>query len=184
MAVTRLGTYIETLFTDIGYISTIVSNGCDKNWIRELVKMSQTLLMFSLMLQPLLIQYVSNGCDKIAVTFLSTRACKVHYIQWVKQEKTSFHFKTIWDLIYWLFKFRLWSNMEALRYIPSSSSFSIESMEIPSIQNADDVLIEVRFAGLCGTDIHIQQVQIDKCALLRKMASACAVCHFTFNEFI
>ena len=29
--------------------------------------MSQTLLMFSLMLQPLLIQYVSNGCDKIAV---------------------------------------------------------------------------------------------------------------------
>ena len=30
--------------------------------------MSQTLLMFSLMLQPLLIQYVSNGCDKIAVT--------------------------------------------------------------------------------------------------------------------
>ena len=29
--------------------------------------MSQTLLIFSLMLQPLLIQYVSNGCDKIAV---------------------------------------------------------------------------------------------------------------------
>ena len=68
MAVTRLCTYIETLFTDIGYIFTNVSNGCDKNWIRELIKMSQTLLMFSLMLQPLLIQYVSNGCDKIAVT--------------------------------------------------------------------------------------------------------------------
>ena len=48
--------------------------------------------------------------------------------------------------------------MEALRYIPSSSSFSLESTEIPTIQNADDVLIEVRFAGLCGTDIHIQQV--------------------------
>ena len=35
--------------------------------------MSQTLLMFSLMLQPLLIQYVSNGCDKIAVTQISDR---------------------------------------------------------------------------------------------------------------
>ena len=67
MAVTKLCTYIETLFTDVGYIFTNVSNGCDKNWIRELIKMSQTLLMFSLMLQPLLIQYVSNGCDKIAV---------------------------------------------------------------------------------------------------------------------
>ena len=70
MAVTKLCTYIETLFTDVGYISTNVSNGCDKNWIRELIKMSQTLLMFSLMLQPLLIQYVSNGCDKIAVTYI------------------------------------------------------------------------------------------------------------------
>ena len=68
MAVTWLCTYIATLFTDIGYIFTNVSNGCDKNWIRELIKMSQTLLMFSLMLQPLLIQYVSNGCDKIAVS--------------------------------------------------------------------------------------------------------------------
>ena len=48
--------------------------------------------------------------------------------------------------------------MEALRYIPSSSSFSLESTEIPAIQNSDDVLIEVQFAGLCGTDIHIQQV--------------------------
>ena len=77
MAVTRLCTYIETLFTDIGYIFTNVSNGCDKNWIRELIKMSQTLLMFSLMLQPLLIQYVSNGCDKIAVTL----QVHYHYIQ-------------------------------------------------------------------------------------------------------
>ena len=31
MPVTRLCTYIETLFTDIGYIFTNVSNGCDKN---------------------------------------------------------------------------------------------------------------------------------------------------------
>ena len=82
MAVTKLCTYIETLFTDVGYIFTNVSNGCDKNWIRELVKMSQTLLMFSLMLQPLLIQYVSNGCDKIAVkqtskfeTFVQSQEC-------------------------------------------------------------------------------------------------------------
>ena len=67
MPVTRLCAYIETLITDIGYIFENVSNGCDKNCIRELIKMSQTLLMFSLMLQPLLIQYVSNGCDKIAV---------------------------------------------------------------------------------------------------------------------
>ena len=50
--------------------------------------------------------------------------------------------------------------MEALRYIPSTNSFSLESTEIPTIQNADDVLIEVRFAGLCGTDIHIQQVHV------------------------
>ena len=85
MAVTKLCTYIETLFTDIGYIFTNVSNGCDKNWIRELIKMSQTLLMFSLMLQPLLIQYVSNGCDKIVVTsnaattaLTSPAICKRH----------------------------------------------------------------------------------------------------------
>ena len=31
MAVTILCTYIETLLTDIGYIFTNVSNGCDKN---------------------------------------------------------------------------------------------------------------------------------------------------------
>ena len=38
------------------------------------MKMSQTLLMFSLMLQPLLIQYVSNGCGKIAVI------CEIEFI--------------------------------------------------------------------------------------------------------
>ena len=49
--------------------------------------------------------------------------------------------------------------MEALRFIPETSSFSLESnVEIPKIQNADDVLVEVHFAGLCGTDIHIKQV--------------------------
>ena len=49
--------------------------------------------------------------------------------------------------------------MEALRFIPETSSFSLESnVGIPKIQNADDVLVEVHFAGLCGTDIHIQQV--------------------------
>ena len=37
--------------------------------------MSQTLLMFSLMLQPLLIQYVSNGCDKIAVRMMIYHIC-------------------------------------------------------------------------------------------------------------
>ena len=66
--------------------------------------------------------------------------------------------------------------MEALRYIPSSGSFSLESTEIPTIQNDDDVLIEVRFAGLCGTDIHIQQVHTDFTYILFcKIAKACAI---------
>ena len=81
MVVTRLCTYIETLLTDIGYIFTNVSNGCDKNWIRELIKMSQTLLMFSLMLLPLLIQYVSNGCDKIAVN-QAFKTVNSHFKMW------------------------------------------------------------------------------------------------------
>ena len=73
--------------------------------------------------------------------------------------------------------------MEALRYIPSSGSFSLESTEIPTIQNDDDVLIEVRFAGLCGTDIHIQQVHTDFTYILFcKIAKACAI--FTHIAFI
>lgn len=49
--------------------------------------------------------------------------------------------------------------MEALRFCPKSKTLSLEkSIEIPKIVNPDDVLIEVAFSGLCGTDIHIVQV--------------------------
>jgi threonine dehydrogenase-like Zn-dependent dehydrogenase len=54
--------------------------------------------------------------------------------------------------------------MEALCYLPKPGIFSLESnVKVPEIVNEDDVLVEVHFAGLCGTDIHIVQVQ--KCLI-------------------
>ena len=49
--------------------------------------------------------------------------------------------------------------MDALRFLPKEKILSLESnVQIPKIVNDDDVIVEVAFAGLCGTDIHIMQV--------------------------
>ena len=138
MAVTKLCTYIETLFTDVGYIFTNVSNGCDKNWIRELIKMSQTLLMFSLMLQPLLIQYVSNGCDKIAVTLMpsmeetTAQVSFPHFCQgfltWVNHPKQSFwSFHAIKQLDFELE--RKWRRRQWVHLLPPIFSWIIHLSE-------------------------------------------------------
>ena len=48
--------------------------------------------------------------------------------------------------------------MNALRYNPESNEFGLQSVDEPEISGPDDVKIEVKFAGLCGTDLHIIQV--------------------------
>ena len=52
--------------------------------------------------------------------------------------------------------------MEALRFIPNPGSISLEKdVPKPQIVNDEDVIVEVQFAGLCGTDIHIVQVNTE-----------------------
>ena len=45
--------------------------------------------------------------------------------------------------------------MEALVFEKSTKSVTLENVPIPTILNADDVQIQVRNCGVCGTDVHI-----------------------------
>ena len=50
--------------------------------------------------------------------------------------------------------------MQALRYHPGESDFVLErNLSHPVIEDDDDVLVKVEFAGLCGTDLHIVGVR-------------------------
>ena len=49
--------------------------------------------------------------------------------------------------------------MQALQFHPGREDFILEKNIVkPTIENEDDVLVQVAFAGLCGTDVHIVQV--------------------------
>lgn len=48
--------------------------------------------------------------------------------------------------------------MEALRFNPKSKCLSVEKVPIPKIETDDEVIVEVAYAGVCGTDIHITKV--------------------------
>ena len=50
--------------------------------------------------------------------------------------------------------------MKGLRYIPGKNNFVVEEVPEPQIENADDVIVQVQYAGLCGTDLHIVQVSL------------------------
>ena len=57
--------------------------------------------------------------------------------------------------------------MLAIRFIPGEDDFVLEEhLHKPTIENDDDVLIKVEYAGLCGTDIHIVQVDFFSTMLL------------------
>ena len=45
--------------------------------------------------------------------------------------------------------------MEALQCDASKGQLSLETVPVPVISAPDDVIIEVGYAGLCGTDLHI-----------------------------
>lgn len=45
--------------------------------------------------------------------------------------------------------------MEAIQYDASSKQLALSQVEIPRVQHPDDVLIQVAYAGVCGTDLHI-----------------------------
>ena len=45
--------------------------------------------------------------------------------------------------------------MEALQCDASKGELSLETVPVPVISAPDDVIIEVGYAGLCGTDLHI-----------------------------
>ena len=52
--------------------------------------------------------------------------------------------------------------MLTLRFHPGEDDFILqEKVALPIIENDDEVLIKVEYAGLCGTDIHIVQVHIN-----------------------
>ena len=53
--------------------------------------------------------------------------------------------------------------MDALQYDPHTNILALNHIPIPSVKEPHEVLIEVKNAGLCGTDIHIMEV----CVLLR-----------------
>uniref|UniRef100_A0A0A9ZGG8 L-threonine 3-dehydrogenase n=2 Tax=Lygus hesperus TaxID=30085 RepID=A0A0A9ZGG8_LYGHE len=46
-------------------------------------------------------------------------------------------------------------TMDALRFDPATKGLGVEKIPIPEIQNDDDVIVEVAYSGLCGTDLHI-----------------------------
>lgn len=49
-------------------------------------------------------------------------------------------------------------EMLALRFHPGEEEFILEEkVTIPKVENDDDVLVKVEYAGMCGTDIHIVQ---------------------------
>ncbi|KAG5721687.1 hypothetical protein E4T56_gene11203 [Termitomyces sp. T112] len=45
--------------------------------------------------------------------------------------------------------------MQAVRWHPPAFDIRVESVPIPQIQHPDDVIVKVRLAGLCGSDLHI-----------------------------
>ena len=48
--------------------------------------------------------------------------------------------------------------MEALQCDASKGELSLETVPVPVVTAPDDVIIEVGYAGLCGTDLHIMSV--------------------------
>ena len=71
-------------------------------------------------------------------------------------------------------------KMEALRYFPGEPSGLLKldsNVPQPQIVRDDDVLVEVAFAGLCGTDIHIMQVRLENLIVVTSLpkinASSC-----------
>ena len=56
--------------------------------------------------------------------------------------------------------------MKSLRFYPGKEEFILETLkDKPVIENPDDVLVKVEFAGLCGTDIHIVQGEFGQCSI-------------------
>ena len=51
-----------------------------------------------------------------------------------------------------------WCTMLALRCQASLGQLSLEEVERPAVSQADQVLVRVGYAGLCGTDLHIMSV--------------------------
>ncbi|BES99346.1 Sorbitol dehydrogenase [Nesidiocoris tenuis] len=45
--------------------------------------------------------------------------------------------------------------MEALRFDPKTKELTFEKIPVPKIENDDDVIVEVAYCGICGTDLHI-----------------------------
>ena len=56
--------------------------------------------------------------------------------------------------------------MKSLRFYPGKEEFILETLkDKPVIENPDDVLVKVEFAGQCGTDIHIVQGEFGQCSI-------------------
>ena len=55
--------------------------------------------------------------------------------------------------------------MDALQCDASKGELSLETVPVPVVSAPDDVIIEVGYAGLCGTDLHIIAVS---CFLVRE----------------
>lgn len=51
-------------------------------------------------------------------------------------------------------------KMEALKFNLASKSLKLIELEVPKIEEPNLILIKVVFSGICGTDLHILEVNI------------------------
>lgn len=50
--------------------------------------------------------------------------------------------------------------MQAVVFNLQEKSLGVAEKDIPKVENADEVLVKVAYAGVCGTDLHIIQVPV------------------------
>ena len=63
-------------------------------------------------------------------------------------------------------------KMEALQCDAKKGELSLECVPVPQISAPDDVIIQVGYAGLCGTDLHIMSVSLsDLLDLLHRLST-------------
>lgn len=49
-------------------------------------------------------------------------------------------------------------RMQALQFTLGDKSLNLVTKDVPKVRNSKDVVVQVAYAGICGTDLHIMQV--------------------------
>lgn len=64
--------------------------------------------------------------------------------------------------------------MEAVRFTAKSKKLELVQMPIPKAAQSDDVLIKVAYSGICGTDLHIIQVNNKNITQIKCFKNCCS----------